>query len=87
MCRGVNLGDNLYAQAFGQLLKLDELFLCVVTVACSEAGEVLALEAERALCLVPIVSKVLLERVVVKVNLECVHLVVRHKLHIVLKHV
>ena len=76
----VNLGDDVHAHLGGIFLELTELVLAVAAVLGGEFGEELALEAEGGVGLVPVITKVLLETVVVEVYLDGVHLVVGHGL-------
>ena len=79
----VDFGDDFDAAVLGHELQVAELLLRVVAVACCQAGEVVAFEAESGVGAVPVVLEVLFETVVVEMDLERVHLVVRHDFHVV----
>ena len=81
--RDVDFGDDLDAVVLGENLKVDELLLGVVAVTRSQARVRVALQTESRVGFVPVLIEVLLETVVVQVNLEAVHLVVRHYLHVI----
>ena len=83
MSRSVDFRNDFYEYIFGQLLQVDEFLLGIETVAGSQARISVRFETESSIGLVPIVFEELLESVIVQVDLEAVHLVIRHNLHIV----
>ena len=83
--RHVYLRNNLDPQLGTLTHEVTELLLTVVPVARRELRETLAFQPEGRVRLVPVVVEVLLEPIVVQVNLQAVHLVVRHRSHQVLQ--
>ena len=86
MCRDIYLRDDLDTQAVGELLKGDKLLFCIITVTGSQSGVSFAFETESRIGLAPIMIIILLESIIVQMNLECIHLIVSHHLHIIAQH-
>ena len=86
MGRDIYLRDNLDTQAVGELLEGDKLLFRIIAVAGGQSGESFAFEAESRIGLVPVMIVILLEGIIVQVDLERVHLVVSHHLHIIAQH-
>ena len=80
VCRSVYLRNDFHVIVFCQLLQVDELLLRVRAILCRKTRIRVALQTERRLSLVPIIVEVLHETVIVKMNLQCVHLVISHHL-------
>ena len=78
MGRHVELRDDLHAHRPGIADELTHLLLRVAAVDGGQAGEDFALHAEGGIGVVPAVLELVLEAVVVEVQLQGVHLVVRH---------
>ena len=74
----VELGDNLYAHRLSIADEVTHLLLRIAAVDSGKAREEVALHAESSLRLVPVVVILVFEAIVVKVQLQGVHLVVRH---------
>ena len=79
----VDFRNDFHEATFGQLLQVDEFFLGIETVASSQTWISVRFETESGIGLVPVVFEELLESVIVQVDLEAVHLVISHNLHIV----
>ena len=83
MSRRVDFGNDFHIIILGQNLQVDELLFGIETVLGCQARISVALQTESGIGLVPVVLKVLLETIVVQMNLEGIHLVVGHELHII----
>ena len=83
MCRDIYLRNDLHTQAIGELLQGDKLLFCIIAIAGGQSGKSFTFEAESRIGLVPVVIVILLESIIVQVDLECVHLIVGHHLHII----
>ena len=86
MCRHINLGKYFYTHAVGQLLQGDKIFFGVMSIASREARKPITLHAESSRRAAPIFVVEPMEGVVVKMNMENVHLVVSHHAHILAEH-
>ena len=78
--RSVYLRNDFHVILFCQLLQVDELLLRVRSILCRKTRIRVAFQAESRLRLVPIIVEVLHETVIVKMNLQRVHLVISHYL-------
>ena len=85
MCRSIDLGNDLYIKILGQLLQVDKFTFSVISVFGSQSGIRIRLQTERSISLRPIMFKVLFKAIIIQVNLQSIHLVISHDLHIVLK--
>ena len=83
MCRSIDFRNDFHIYVFGQLLQVDEFLLGIETVTSGQPRVSIRFQTEGSIGLVPIVFEELLEAVVVQVDLEAVHLVVRHDLYII----
>ena len=87
MSRNVKLGNNLDADSLGVLLQFDKLLLCIVAIARCKAREEIALQAEAGWRFAPVVREIFMEGVVIEVQMEGVHLVVCHKIYILMQEI
>ena len=78
--RRVDFGDNLHKIPGGLHLEVTELVLGVMSVAGRQTGIGVTLQTEGGVGLVPVILEILLEAIVIQVDLEDIHLVIRHGL-------
>ena len=78
MARRINLGDNIHKLAGSLFHQRFKFGLCVVSILSGEARIGVTFQAEGAGGLHPVVVKILLKAVVVKVQLQSVHLIIGH---------
>ena len=80
MGRHVYLGDDVDAILLCQFLEFDELSLGIAAILRRESRIGVAFQAESCRGLRPVVTEILSESVIVEMNLQGVHLVIRHHL-------
>ena len=80
MSRHIYLGDDVDAILLCQLLEFDELCLGVAAILRRESRISIAFQSEGCRGLRPVVTEILSESVIVEMNLQGVHLVIRHHL-------
>ena len=80
MGRHVYLGDDIDAILLCQFLEFDELSLGVTAILRRESRISVAFQTESRLGLCPIITEKLSESVIIQMNLQGVHLVIRHHL-------
>ena len=77
MRRRVYFRNHLYKILCGLILEINEFFLGVISVTGCQARKRLTLQTESRVCLVPVMIEKLLETVVVQMNMQHIHLIVR----------
>ena len=76
----IYLGDDVDAILLCQLLEFDELSLGVAAILRRESRISIAFQSEGCRGLRPVVTEILSESIIVEMNLQSVHLVIRHHL-------
>ena len=80
MGRHIYLGDDVDAILFCQLLEFNELSLGIAAILSRESRIGVAFQTEGCLGFRPVITKILSESIIVEMNLQGVHLVIRHYL-------
>ena len=80
MGRHIYLGNDVDAILLCQFLEFDELSLGIAAILCRESRIGVAFQSESRLGLCPIITEKLSESVIIQMNLQGIHLVIRHHL-------
>ena len=76
----IYLGDDVDAILLCQLLEFDKLSLGIAAILCRESRIGVAFQSEGCRGLRPVVTEILSESVIIQMNLQGIHLVIRHHL-------
>ena len=78
--RHVNFGNDIDAILLGKLLEFNKLGLSIMSVLGCKSRISITFKAESSLRLIPIAIKELAETIIVEMNLQSVHFIIRHHL-------